>query len=503
VIGRGSRGVVYEATQLGLDRRVAFKLFAPDPRLAERFRHLEWPEHRHAATMYAAGVCEQGEFVAMQLVRGPTLAELWEVGRLEPGRAAGLLDDVAIALDAAHAAGITHGSVRAENVFVDRDGRALLSDFGVGDESATPTSDRIAFAALLTECLGQDSLPITNPASRSAVSMVRSASEALEVAPPGSPSSRPRRRLRPAAALAAVGLGAAVAIAVIVKGSEPEPEPAPPVPQRVTVLGSELPPAPITTVDCDGEPPSGASQACTVVQTALPGRQVVARRDGVIRSWAVRGASGELALQVVHRRGNRYSLRARSEDVFIPDGGIHLLQADLPVRAGDLVGIEVTPGAGIGVRAPAPGATTARWFGPLLLGGRRPDRGSNTGLDDELMLRVDYEPGAEWTPPGLLVGPGAENARSGRKLGARRVEIGGGRVRTITVVSLPEAIAVDLFDGRRRVARLVVSDFDPRGRLVDVIGYGRPLLRVAWLNPDGRVIRHDYSIGADSLVARN
>ncbi len=88
VIGRGARGIVYEATQVSLDRRVALKLIAADPELAERIRRLEWPEHRHVASMYAAGVCEQGQFVAMQLVPGSTLAALEETGELDARRRA-------------------------------------------------------------------------------------------------------------------------------------------------------------------------------------------------------------------------------------------------------------------------------------------------------------------------------------------------------------------------------------------------------------------------------
>ena len=92
VIGRGSQGVVYEATQLSLDRRVALKLIPPDPDLAEQFRRLQWPEHPHAVSMYAAGVCEHGQFVAMQLVRGRPRSQR---GELEPAETLNMLRDVA------------------------------------------------------------------------------------------------------------------------------------------------------------------------------------------------------------------------------------------------------------------------------------------------------------------------------------------------------------------------------------------------------------------------
>ena len=76
VLGRGHATVVYEATQVDLDRRVALKLLPSDPTLGERLRHLRWPEHPNVVSLYAAGVSEHGGFLAMQLVHGRRLAEL-------------------------------------------------------------------------------------------------------------------------------------------------------------------------------------------------------------------------------------------------------------------------------------------------------------------------------------------------------------------------------------------------------------------------------------------
>src|SRR5689334_8734399 len=84
-LGRGPRAVVYEATQLSLGRRVALKLFDDPPVSGE----LSWPEHPRVTSLYGAGPCGRGYFVAMQLVRGPSLAELRGGDRLH------LLGDVA------------------------------------------------------------------------------------------------------------------------------------------------------------------------------------------------------------------------------------------------------------------------------------------------------------------------------------------------------------------------------------------------------------------------
>jgi protein kinase-like protein len=473
-IGRGETATVYEATQLRLERRVALKLIPPDPELAERVRRLQWPQHPHVVSMYSAGVCEHGQFVAMQLVHGSTLADLHEAGSLEPAHAQEILSDVATALDAAHKAGIAHGGLSATNVLVDRDGRAFVSDFGLGRGEATPESDRIALAELVKDCLG---------------------------------SLRPRRVRRPwrrAAALGAGSLLGVVALVVILAGSDGKPAGPPPVLPGARALGSTLSSTRVSSVDCNGRPPNGASQACTVAQTRLSGRPLVAPGSGVIRRWTVRGARGQLAFQVLRPRGDRFDSIARTRFERVPDERVHAIPADLPIRAGDLVGLEVAPGAAVGIRRDAREATTARWFTPLT--SLRPmERGPGSGFDHELQLRVEYMPGAKWRPPGLLTGRVAERARRGRELAADDVQMADGEVRRVAAVRLRDHVAFDLFAGKRRMARLVVAGADPRGTLLGLAAYPkRPgIVRIEWRNRARRTITHDYAVGAKSIVPRS
>src|SRR5690242_10120026 len=231
-LGRGSSAVVYEATQVSLNRRVAFKLFAPGAIDANRLRRLYWPEHRSAVSLYAAGVCERGPFLAMALVHGTTLAELHR-----PRAVRALLAEVAGALDAAHDAGSVHGGVCARNVLVDCDGHALLTDFGLGDEDASQRTDREAFAALVHEYTGA-AIPEPLP---------RSCAEIAAAAPPA--GSRRAAWLAAAAAVAAAAI--AVGVGLTTRGSgEPERVPAP-LP-GATVLGSTLGGSGVESVDCDG-----------------------------------------------------------------------------------------------------------------------------------------------------------------------------------------------------------------------------------------------------------
>jgi hypothetical protein len=490
LIGRGSSSAVYEATQLSLDRRVALKLVPPDPDLARRFRRLRWPDHRNVVPMYAAGVSEQGQFVAMQLVDGRSLGELLRARELSPARLYKVLADVAAALDAAHRDGIVHGAVTAGNVLIDRGARTLVSDFGLGSGTATAASDRATFCALVADCLGGAG----DPEGESAAAILGPAPHAL---PPV-----PRRRRRGAIAAGACGVViAAAGLVALDRGGHPATGP-PAILRGASVLGSRLPSAGMRTVDCDGSPPSGASRPCSLVQERLSGRPVIATRGGVVRRWAVRGARGQVALQVVHAIGKRYTLRARTPYVTVADQGVHAFDANLPVRPGDRVGLGVAPGAAVGVRR-VRGAATERWFGPLVMFARPPERGAGTGFDVEVLLRVEYVPGATVHIPGVLIGRAAARAPAGRALASRDLEAGGGRLRTVTAVRLPGRIALDLFDGRRRLVRLPVSDLDPAGSLLNLSLPDGHSPRIDWSNPNGQAVRHDYDAGASSLLPRD
>jgi DNA-binding beta-propeller fold protein YncE len=139
LIARGGMGVVYRATHLGLERRVALKVIARELADREGFRERFLRESRLAASLDHPAVVPvfdsrevDGELiVAMRLVAGGDLRRTIDrEGPLPPARAIALLGQVAEALDAAHAAGIIHRDVKPHNVLVEGD-RAFLSDFGL------------------------------------------------------------------------------------------------------------------------------------------------------------------------------------------------------------------------------------------------------------------------------------------------------------------------------------------------------------------------------------
>jgi serine/threonine protein kinase len=151
-LGRGGMGVVYLATELGLERRVALKVIRNDIADDERFRERFRSESRTAAsiedprvvTVYAAGERDGLAYVAMRYVSGVDLQRLTAArGPLSPERAAAVIEQVGEGLDAVHAAGLVHRDVKPANVIVaedepDReDPKAFLTDFGLAKTVAS------------------------------------------------------------------------------------------------------------------------------------------------------------------------------------------------------------------------------------------------------------------------------------------------------------------------------------------------------------------------------
>jgi serine/threonine-protein kinase len=156
-VGRGGMGVVYRATELGLDRPVALKLIAPelagDPAFRERFLHesrlAASIDHRGILPVYAAGEADGELYLATRYVSGTDLRALLETdGPLAPERALALVEQVADALDAAHERGLVHRDVKPGNVLVDSGSHCYLCDFGLtkrlGQSGATTVAGPLA-----------------------------------------------------------------------------------------------------------------------------------------------------------------------------------------------------------------------------------------------------------------------------------------------------------------------------------------------------------------------
>jgi len=139
-VGRGGMGVVYKAEDEQLGICVALKVLrselADDPRLVERFRReilaARQVSHRNAVRIHDIGQGGEVLFLTMDFVEGPSLqALLRKEGRLDPERAAGIIRQLALALEAAHEVGIVHRDLKPGNILVEPSGRAWITDFGL------------------------------------------------------------------------------------------------------------------------------------------------------------------------------------------------------------------------------------------------------------------------------------------------------------------------------------------------------------------------------------
>lgn len=148
-LGRGAMGVVYRAVDPMIEREVALKTLhaelPPDIAGEVRVRFLREARsagrlsHPNIVTIYDVGEDGGAAYIAMELLEGPSLAQmLKERQRIPFHSAADVIAQVADALHHAHQHSIVHRDVKPANVVVSRTGRAKLTDFGV---AYVPASD--------------------------------------------------------------------------------------------------------------------------------------------------------------------------------------------------------------------------------------------------------------------------------------------------------------------------------------------------------------------------
>ncbi len=146
-LGRGGMGVVYEAFQEGLDRRVAVKALdvklARSKELTERFRRegRAYAQLRHQAVVAVHDLVEKDDtlFLITDYVDGADLARvLVQGGPIPPACVAVVGARVAEALDYIHFNKLLHRDVKPANVMISREGEVKLMDFGIAkDQTAT------------------------------------------------------------------------------------------------------------------------------------------------------------------------------------------------------------------------------------------------------------------------------------------------------------------------------------------------------------------------------
>ncbi len=137
-IGSGGMAEVFAARDVRHDRMVAIKIVRQDcatPDLDDRFerevRIAARLQHPHVVPLYDSGLAGGHRYYVMPFVDGPTLRQRLQHGKsLEVDEVLRIVDDVAGALDYAHASGIVHRDIKPENILLSV-GRAVVVDFGV------------------------------------------------------------------------------------------------------------------------------------------------------------------------------------------------------------------------------------------------------------------------------------------------------------------------------------------------------------------------------------
>jgi len=193
-LARGGMGSVWAARDERLDREVALKLLphvlVNEPSAARRFereaRAMARLQHPNVVGIFDVGTFDPGvgeelPYLVMELIRGRSLNEMLEEGPLPPRLAARVIEQVALALAAAHAVGVIHRDLKPSNIMVGDGGHVTVLDFGLARlaqrDGETPIETLTSPGMVLGSCpymapeqaLGKEVTPVSDIFSCGAV----------------------------------------------------------------------------------------------------------------------------------------------------------------------------------------------------------------------------------------------------------------------------------------------------------------------------------------------
>jgi serine/threonine-protein kinase len=162
-IGEGGMGQVYRALDTTLDREVALKLLPPDlaedaeriARLKREAKTLASIHHPRVASLFGLQEADGSTFLVMELVEGPTLAEMLEAGPMRRDDAVRIALQIAEGLEEAHSKGVIHRDLKPANIKVTPGDQVKILDFGLARAYAgEPMSgDDLANSPTITQAM--------------------------------------------------------------------------------------------------------------------------------------------------------------------------------------------------------------------------------------------------------------------------------------------------------------------------------------------------------------
>jgi eukaryotic-like serine/threonine-protein kinase len=140
ILGEGGMGAVYQARDRELDRTVALKVIRPElagqPEILQRFKQelilARKITHRNVIRIFDLGEASGIKFITMEFIEGQDLKSvLAREHKLAPEPAVEIIQQVCLALEAAHSEGVVHRDLKPQNIMMDQKGRASVMDFGI------------------------------------------------------------------------------------------------------------------------------------------------------------------------------------------------------------------------------------------------------------------------------------------------------------------------------------------------------------------------------------